>query len=71
MARITTVEKIEDNKKLKRMHLFLTPENIEKANMILNRAKHEKFDSSDSMNSIDSNVMDKISEMSRFETDEF
>jgi len=70
MERISTVEKIEENRKLKRMHLFLTPEDIAKADSILMRAKQQTIDSDDSA-SIDSKMMDRISEMSHFDKNEF
>ena len=39
MDRIKDVEGIEDDCKFKRLHLFLTEENIERANDILTNAK--------------------------------
>lgn len=40
MDRIKDVEGIEEDRKFKRLHLFLTEENIERANNILENAKN-------------------------------
>ena len=55
MQRIKTVEPIEDGVKLKRLHLFLTPENIEKANHLLMKAKNGTGLNDDNFSAKDSN----------------
>ena len=78
MDRIKDVEGIEDDCKFKRLHLFLTEENIERANDILTNAKKggeghtdnafkQSDDSSSDTSECDSAALDAISENSFFD----
>ena len=70
MQRIVTVEKIEDFKKLKRLHLFSTDEQLQRAlsKVYLKDGINHDTGSHDSVNT---DIMDKLSATSHFDNYDF